>query len=301
MSDVISALGINTSALEINRQPRPILQVNDVSKDYVSRGFTVKSSRVFHAVQNVSFELYPGTTYALVGESGSGKSTTGRMVCALDRPTSGSIVYNGMNIADASLRMLRNSVRSDIQMVFQNPFSALNPRKSIGEALIEAMTIQHVGANRAQRHAKAQDMLRRVGLSSWHMDRFPHQFSGGQLQRVTIARALVVDPKILVLDESVSALDVSVQAQVLNLLQDLKEEFGLSYLFITHDLSVVRFVADMVGVLRKGHLVEEGAVDEIFAHPRTDYTARLLASIPKPDPTDHSLMYMSDDSGEETD
>ena len=273
-----------------SRRPEPIVQVNDLCKDYVTRGFTNGASSVFHAVKNVSFELYPRQTYALVGESGSGKSTTGRMVCALERPTSGSASFEGRAYTDDSPALLRKGIRSKIQMVVQDPFSALNPRKTIGNALVEAMEIQRIGSSRADRRDRAVAMLERVGLSSAHMDRFPHQFSGGQLQRVTIARALAVEPRVLILDESVSALDVSVQAQVLNLLQDLKDDLGLSYLFITHDLSVVRFIAERVGVLRHGELVEEGDVESIFRNPRTDYTRRLLDSIPLPDPTDRRLM-----------
>ena len=272
------------------RRPEPIVQVNNLCKDYVTRGFTNGSSSVFHAVNNVSFELYPRQTYALVGESGSGKSTTGRMVCALERPTSGLASFEGRAYTDDSPALLRKGVRSKIQMVFQDPFSALNPRKTVGNALVEAMEIHHIGLSRGDRRDRAVAMLERVGLSSAHMDRFPHQFSGGQLQRVTIARALAVEPKVLILDESVSALDVSVQAQVLNLLQDLKTDLGLSYLFITHDLSVVRFIADRVGVLRRGELVEEGDVSSIFCNPRTEYTQCLLDSIPLPDPTDRRLM-----------
>lgn len=176
-------------------------------------------------------------------------------------------------------------------MVLQDPFSSLNPRKTIEHAVLEALEIQNIGKNRSERLDAVVDMIERVGLSSGMINRYPHQFSGGQLQRVNIARALVVRPKILILDESVSALDVSVQAQVLNLLQDLKQEFSLSYLFITHDLSVVRFIADRVGVLRKGELVEEGTVDEIFDHPQTDYTQNLLSSIPIPNPEHRQLAF----------
>ncbi|MCI1672604.1 MAG: ATP-binding cassette domain-containing protein [Bifidobacterium tibiigranuli] len=262
----------------------PLLQVNSLTKDFVRRGISARSSTVFHALQNVSFELFERQTYALVGESGSGKSTTGKIICALEKPTSGSVVFEDRNYVDDSPKLLRERIHGQIQMVFQDPFSALNPRKTIGDALIEALEIQGLGDSAKERRAAATEMLERVGLPGWHMQRYPHQFSGGQLQRVNIARALVIRPKVLILDESVSALDVSIQAQVLNLLQDLKEEFSLSYLFITHDLSVVRFIADRVGVLRKGVLVEEGDAHSIFAHPSTAYTRDLLASVPIPDP-----------------
>ncbi|MBT1161518.1 MULTISPECIES: ATP-binding cassette domain-containing protein [Bifidobacterium] len=270
-------------------QHQPILQVNNLCKDYVTRGFSHNAAAIFHALRNVSFEVDHRQTYALVGESGSGKSTTAKIISALEKPTSGTVVFDGDNYTDDSPRQLRRDIRGNIQMVFQDPFSSLNPRKSIAGALLEAMEIQNVGNSKRERLDAAESMLERVGLGSWALNRYPYQFSGGQLQRINIARALVVEPKLLILDESVSALDVSVQAQVLNLLQDLKEEFALSYLFITHDLSVVRFIADRVGVLRKGELVEEGTVGEVFANPRTDYTRNLLDSIPLPDPSRHQL------------
>jgi ABC-type oligopeptide transport system ATPase subunit len=267
----------------------PLLQVNSLKKDFVRRGISARRSTVFHALQNVSFELFERQTYALVGESGSGKSTTGKIICALEKPTSGSVVFEDRNYVDDSPKLLRERIHGQIQMVFQDPFSALNPRKTIGDALVEALEIQGLGDSARERRTSATEMLERVGLPGWHMQRYPHQFSGGQLQRVNIARALVIRPKVLILDESVSALDVSIQAQVLNLLQDLKEEFSLSYLFITHDLSVVRFIADRVGVLRKGVLVEEGDAHSIFAHPSTEYTRDLLASVPIPDPQHSQL------------
>ncbi|MFT8705361.1 ATP-binding cassette domain-containing protein [Bifidobacterium aquikefiricola] len=268
-----------------------MLQVNSITKDFVRRGFTSRAQTVMRAVNNVSLQLFANQTYALVGESGSGKSTTGRIICALEKPTSGTVVFNDENYTDFSDRLLRHKIRGNIQMVLQDPFSSLNPRKTIAHAVLEALEIQHIGDSRSERLDAVVDMIERVGLSSDMINRYPHQFSGGQLQRVNIARALVVRPKILILDESVSALDVSVQAQVLNLLQDLKQEFSLSYLFITHDLSVVRFIADRVGVLRKGELVEEGTVDDIFDHPQTDYTQNLLSSIPIPNPERRQLTF----------
>ncbi|MFT8358408.1 ATP-binding cassette domain-containing protein [Bifidobacterium aquikefiri] len=272
-------------------QRKAILQVNSITKDFVRRGFTSRAQTVMRAVNNVSLQLFANQTYALVGESGSGKSTTGRIICALERPTSGTVVFNDENYTDFSDHLLRQKIRGNIQMVLQDPFSSLNPRKTIEHAVLEALEIQNIGKNRSERLDAVVDMIERVGLSSGMINRYPHQFSGGQLQRVNIARALVVRPKILILDESVSALDVSVQAQVLNLLQDLKQEFSLSYLFITHDLSVVRFIADRVGVLRKGELLEEGTVDEIFDHPQTDYTQNLLSSIPIPNPEHRQLAF----------
>lgn len=270
-------------------QSQPIMQVNNLCKDFVTRGFSHNTASVFHALSNVSFEIDHGQTYALVGESGSGKSTTAKIISALEKPTSGTVVFNGNNYTDDSPNQLRRDIRGNIQMVFQDPFSALNPRKTIAGALLEAMEIQHIGESKRVRLKTAASMLERVGLGSWALNRYPYQFSGGQLQRINIARALAIKPQLLILDESVSALDVSVQAQVLNLLQDLKDEFTLSYLFITHDLSVVRFIADRVGVLRKGELVEEGTVDDVFSHPQTEYTSNLLNSIPLPDPSRHQL------------
>lgn len=270
-------------------QSQPIMQVNNLCKDFVTRGFSHNTASVFHALINVSFEIDHGQTYALVGESGSGKSTTAKIISALEKPTSGTVVFNGNNYTDDSPNQLRRDIRGNIQMVFQDPFSALNPRKTIAGALLEAMEIQHIGESKRVRLKTAATMLERVGLGSWALNRYPYQFSGGQLQRINIARALAIKPQLLILDESVSALDVSVQAQVLNLLQDLKDEFTLSYLFITHDLSVVRFIADRVGVLRKGELVEEGTVDDVFSHPQTEYTSNLLNSIPLPDPSRHQL------------
>ncbi|KAE8128503.1 MULTISPECIES: ATP-binding cassette domain-containing protein [Bifidobacterium] len=274
----------------MKHETEPILQVNNLVKDYVSRGLLNSKSQVFHAVNNISLELYPGSTYALVGESGSGKSTTGKIICALEKATAGTVTLLGENYTNDSPSQLRKNIRGNIQMVFQDPFSALNPRKTIGDAVIEALQIRDIGSSGRERRNIARDTLQRVGLSVWHMDRYPHQFSGGQLQRVNIARALAVQPKILILDESVSALDVSIQAQVLNLLQEIKEEFSLSYLFITHDLSVVRFIADYVGVLFKGQLVEEGETKEIFEHPENEYTIRLLDSVPRTDPQQRHLL-----------
>lgn len=267
----------------------PLLRVTDLRKDYVARGFG-RTTSVTHAVKGVSFDIEAGQTYALVGESGSGKNTTGRMICRLEDITSGSVELDGHDYTHEPERELRRSLRGSVQMVFQDPFSALNPRKTIGAAIEETLRIRGMGASRDERHDLAVAALERVGFSQWHYGRYPHQFSGGQLQRVSVARSLAVRPRLVVLDESVSALDVSIQAQVLNLLQELKTEFSLSYLFITHDLSVVRFMADRIGVLRMGEMVEEGDVSQIFEHPQSEYTRLLLGSVPIPDPTRRQLV-----------
>ncbi|MCD7101315.1 ATP-binding cassette domain-containing protein [Pseudoclavibacter sp. 13-3] len=267
----------------------PLLKVTDLVKDYVARGFG-RTTSVTHAVKGVSFTLEAGQTYALVGESGSGKTTTGRMICRLEDITSGSVELDGRDYTHDPERVLRQSLRGSVQMVFQDPFSALNPRKTIGAAIEETLRIRGLGSSREERRQLAVAALERVGFSRWHFDRYPHQFSGGQLQRVSVARTLAVRPRLIVLDESVSALDVSIQAQVLNLLQELKSEFSLSYLFITHDLSVVRFMADKVGVLRMGEMVEEGDVSQIFESPESEYTRLLLRSVPIPDPTRRQLV-----------
>lgn len=267
----------------------PLLRVTDLRKDYVARGFG-RATSVTHAVKGVSFTIEAGQTYALVGESGSGKTTTGRMICRLEEITAGTVELDGHDYTHQPERELRRGLRGSVQMVFQDPFSALNPRKTIGAAIEETLRIRGMGSSRDEQHDLAVAALERVGFSRWHFGRYPHQFSGGQLQRVSVARSLAVRPRLVVLDESVSALDVSIQAQVLNLLQELKTEFALSYLFITHDLSVVRFMADRIGVLRMGEMVEEGDVSQIFEHPSSEYTRLLLGSVPIPDPARRQLV-----------
>ncbi|MCR4282144.1 MAG: dipeptide ABC transporter ATP-binding protein [Bauldia sp.] len=236
------------------------------------------------AVDGVSFTLAVGKTLAVVGESGCGKSTLARMVTMIEQPTSGRLIIDGMDVRAAD-RKTRKQLRSEVQIVFQDPYGSLNPRQKIGSILEEPLKINRRGMSSAERRAAALAMMERVGLRPEHYERYPHMFSGGQRQRIAIARALMLRPRILVLDEPVSALDLSVQAQVLNILVGLQEEFGLAYLFISHGLSVVRHMADEVMVMYLGRPVEQGSRDEIFENPRHPYTRALLAATPVADPS----------------
>ncbi len=236
--------------------------------------------REFRAVRNVNFQLRRGHTLGVVGESGSGKTTMGLTLLRLHEPTSGEVIFDGKNLLTLSDRE-RQLMRRRIQIVFQNPYASLNPRFTIGETLIEPMAIHGIGAATAEREARARAMLGKVGLDGRAFAKYPHEFSGGQRQRIAIARCLTLEPEVLVLDEAVSALDVSVQAQVLNLLKDLQDELGLSYVFISHDLAVVRFISDEVLVMKDGEVVEQASAQQILAAPRQDYTRRLLAAVPR--------------------
>jgi peptide/nickel transport system ATP-binding protein len=236
--------------------------------------------REFKAVQNVNFQLRRGHTLGVVGESGSGKTTMGLTLLRLHEPTGGEVIFDGRNLLTLSDRE-RQHMRRRIQIVFQNPYASLNPRFTIGQTLIEPMTIHHIGADTAEREQRARTLLEKVGLDGRAFGKYPHEFSGGQRQRIAIARCLTLNPEVLVLDEAVSALDVSVQAQVLNLLKDLQDEFGLSYVFISHDLAVVRFISDEVLVMKDGIVVEQASAQEILAAPKQDYTRKLLAAIPR--------------------
>ena len=257
----------------------PLLKVENLVQHFpVSRTYTVK------AVNGVSFNIYPGETYGLVGESGSGKTTIGRSIIRLYNPTDGRITFNGKVISGVLDRNTRSMLRSDMQMIFQDPMASLNPRKKVGDIISEGMEIHHRFANRQEREEKISEMLKKVGLSPEHAARYPHQFSGGQRQRVGIARAMIMDPKLIVADEPISALDVSIRAQVLNLLSKLQKERNLTYLFIAHDLSVVRFICDRIAVIHKGKIVELAESEELFAHPLHPYTRALLSAIPQPDP-----------------
>jgi oligopeptide transport system ATP-binding protein len=256
----------------------PLLHVQDLRKSYPVRSPLGVSRREVAAVKGISFALHEGECYGLVGESGCGKTTTGRLLQGMIAPTGGTIAYRGTPIASLSRSALR-AYRSDVQMIFQDPYSSLNPRKRVGRILEEALKIQGTTARREIR-PRVIASLEAVGLSEEHFDRYPHEFSGGQRQRIGIARALMVSPRIILCDEPVSALDVSIQAQILNLLRRLQRELGLTYLFISHDLSVVRYVADRVGVMHRGELVEEGTTEEIFGRPQHPYTKALLAAVP---------------------
>lgn len=257
----------------------PILKVKGLKQHFVINSrFTVR------AVDGVDFVIYPGETYGLVGESGSGKSTIGRTLIRLYTPTAGRIEFNGMDISGKMNRSVSERLRMEMQMIFQDPMACLNPRKKVGQIIAQGLAIHHLYKTRAEREAKVADMLKKVGLAPEHADRYPHQFSGGQRQRVGIARALIMNPKLVIADECISALDVSIQAQVVNLMKDLQQETGTTYLFIAHDLSMVKYISDRIGVMHNGYLVETGTTDEIFQNPVHPYTQSLLSAIPRPNP-----------------
>ena len=242
------------------------------------KGVFGKTKKYTMAVNNVSFEVYPGETLGLVGESGCGKSTLARTLLRLIQPMQGDVVFDGDNITNLSLRSQKlRSLRRQMQIVFQNPYNSLNPRINIGKAIAEPLVVHNIKCDRTK---KVAELLERVGLNPNMMNRYPHEFSGGQRQRVCIARALALNPQFIICDESVSALDVSVQAQVLNLLKELQEEMGLTYIFISHDLSVVKFMSDRIIVMNKGRIEEIGTAEEIYLQPQTEYTRNLIDSIP---------------------
>ena len=256
-----------------------VLEVRSLAKSFWLRQ-GVFGKREFKAVQDVNFKLRKGHTLGVVGESGSGKTTMGLTLLRLHEPTGGEVIFDGKNLLKLSDKE-RLVMRRRIQIVFQNPYASLNPRFTIGQTLVEPMTIHGIGANLTEREQRARTLLEKVGLDGRAFGKYPHEFSGGQRQRVAIARCLTLNPEVLVLDEAVSALDVSVQAQVLNLLKDLQDEFGLSYVFISHDLAVVRFISDEVLVMKDGVVVEQASAVQILAAPKEDYTKRLLAAIPR--------------------
>jgi oligopeptide transport system ATP-binding protein len=263
-----------------------ILEVNDLVKYYpVTRGIVFKKT-IGHvqAVDGVSFNLRKGETLGIVGESGCGKSTLARVLMRLEKPTRGSVTFNGQEIYGLSGSGLRR-LRRNIQLVMQDPYTSLNPRMTVGDLIGEPFEIHSDVAPKGSRRQKVQDLLEVVGLNPEHINRYPHQFSGGQRQRIGIARALALRPEIIVCDEPVSALDVSIQAQVMNLLEKLQDEFGLSYIFIAHDLSVVRHLSDRVAVMYLGKVVEIGTEDEIYERPTHPYTQALLSAVPVPDPS----------------
>lgn len=258
-----------------------ILEANNIKKYYVSdRTFFGRPRSYVKAVDDVSFKIRKGESIGLVGESGCGKSTLGRVLLCLDEATSGSALFEGQDLFSMDKKSLRH-LRKDFQIIFQDPYSSLNPRMTIGASVLEPLKVHGLHGSNAIRKDKVIELLEKVGLEADHYNRYPHQFSGGQRQRICIARSLGLNPKFILCDESVSALDVSVQAQVLNLLQDLKDEFGLSYLFISHDLSVIKFIADHVLVMQKGKIVEQGDVESVINDPQDSYTQMLINSIPK--------------------
>ena len=268
---------------QICSQP-PLLQVRELRTHYaVRRGPLGRQVGEIRAVDGISFDLYPGETLGVVGESGCGKTTLGRTLLRLIRASSGQVIYDGEDWLRLPPRRLRR-LRREIQLIFQDPAASLDPRMSVGASVMEPMVLHGMGRNAAERRARAQRLFERVGLDPEALDRLPHQFSGGQRQRICIARALASEPRLLVCDEAVSSLDVSVQAQVLNLLKDLQEELGLTYLFISHDLSVVKFMSDRILVMNRGRIEEIGPAAQIYRNPQQDYTRRLIAAIPKGDP-----------------
>lgn len=258
---------------------KPMMEIRDLSVTFpVRNGWGRKTGEV-KAVNNVSFDVFPGETLGLVGESGCGKTTLSRALLQLVEANSGSVLFQGEDLCQLSGDAMRTK-RKDLQIIFQDPYSSLNPRRTVGQAIREPMDVHQIG-KRSERHQRVVALLEKVGLSAEHYDRYPHEFSGGQRQRIGIARALAVEPKFIICDESVSALDVSVQAQVLNLLNELKREMGLTYIFISHDLSVVKYMSDRMIVMNKGVIEEYGDADEIYAHPKTNYTKKLIAAIPE--------------------
>lgn len=258
----------------------PLLRVKNIEKSYITKGFLFKKDTEFKAVNDVSFNLYEGETLGLVGESGCGKSTLGNAILQLDKATSGQLFYKGNDITNISKSELR-TLRKEIQLIFQDPYSSLNPRIPVGKAIMEPMKVHKLYANDNERKEKTLELLKRVGLEESHFYRYPHEFSGGQRQRIGIARTIAVNPKLIICDESVSALDISVQAQVLNLLNELKDNFGFSYIFISHDLAVVKYMSDQLVVMNKGQIEEIGEADSIYANPKTEYTKSLIDAIPK--------------------
>lgn len=275
---------------------KPILVVKDLKQHFkINRNFTVK------AVDGISFEIMPGETYGLVGESGSGKSTTGRSIIRLYNPTDGTILFNGEDISGKMSKKSLKDLRTNMQMIFQDPMACLNPRKKVLDIIAEGLDIHKAYASSEERNEKVYEILELVGLSREHASRYPHQFSGGQRQRIGIARALIMNPDLIIADEAISALDVSIQAQVVNLMKKIQKETNIAYLFIAHDLSMVKYISDRIGVLHLGHLVETGTAEEIFNHPLHPYTKSLLSAIPHPNPKVEkvrtSLTYDYNESG----
>ena len=275
---------------------KPLLHVENL-KQY----FRINRRQVTKAVDGISFDIYEGETYGLVGESGSGKSTTGRSIIRLYNPTDGKIMFDGRDISGKLSKENEKYLRTNMQMIFQDPMACLNPRKKVKEIIAEGLEIHKICSTPEEVDERVNNVLDRVGLSREQATRFPHQFSGGQRQRVGIARALVMNPKLVIADECISALDVSIQAQVVNLMKDIQDDMGTTYLFIAHDLSMVKYISDRIGVMHLGHIVETGTTDEIFTNPIHPYTISLLSAIPHPNPIVEkkrkSITYNKDEEG----
>jgi ABC-type oligopeptide transport system ATPase subunit len=268
----------------VSTPQQPLLQVTDLHKHFPIKEGVLIERKVgeVRAVDGVSFDVQPGETLSLVGESGSGKSTTGYCVLQLMKPTSGSVKFEGTELTELGREELRR-MRREMQIVFQDPYSSLDPRMTVGDIVGEPLVVHGIGTRR-DRSARIRDLLDVVGFNPSYTNRYPHEFSGGQRQRIGIARALALSPKLIVCDEPVSALDVSIQAQILNLLKDLQRDFGLTYLFIAHDLAVVRGMSDRIAVMNRGQIVELGPAEEVYTNPQDDYTKALLSAVPVPDP-----------------
>lgn len=287
ISDFLNNTSISEIVTDEERQQRheelykqsPLLEVRDLGKAYLNGGNWFKKKK-FQALSEVNLKIYEGETLGLVGESGCGKSTLGNAILQLDPATSGSIYYRGQDITKLSKRDFR-ALRKEIQIIFQDPYSSLNPRITVGKAIMEPMKVHGLYGSDRERKIKTIEILERVGLDESCFNRYPHEFSGGQRQRIGIARTIALQPKLIVCDESVSALDISVQAQVLNLLNELKENFGFTYLFISHDLAVVKYMSDQVAVMSKGQIVEMNEADDLYRNPQTAYTQTLIQAIPK--------------------
>ncbi len=261
-----------------------LLNVEDMKIYYPVAGKKFGTTDYVKAVDGVSFQVERGEVFGIVGESGCGKSTLGRGICKLEQPTAGKVVLDGEDISTYNNNQMR-PVRKKVQMVFQDPYASLNPRMSIFDIIAEPLIIHGLTGSKAQLEEKVLDLLRKVGLDDYHANRYPHEFSGGQRQRIGIARALAVQPRLIIADEPVSALDVSIQAQVLNLMNQLKKEFNLTYIFVAHDLSVVEHISDRVGVMYLGNFVEVGSKESLYKNPTHPYTQALLSAVPVPDPT----------------
>lgn len=264
---------------------QPIVEVTNLVKHFpIMSGFIIQREvAAVKAVDDVTFNIFPGETLGLVGESGSGKSTTGRTMLQLYKPTAGSVKFRGQELVGTSNKVMR-AMRREMQMIFQDPFASLNPRMTVGSIVAEPLEIHGLYKKRGERQEYVESLLERVGLNPYFTNRYPHEFSGGQRQRIGIARALALSPSFIVADEPISALDVSIQAQVVNLMQDLQDELGLTYLFIAHDLSMIRYICDRVAVMYLGKIVEMAPTDELYENPLHPYTQILLSAVPIPDP-----------------